>query len=467
MRLLLSAIALVPAILLATPATASPGWPAFRALFEELVETDTSPATGSCTRAAEQVRARLAAAGFPDQDLHLLVDPAYPKDGSLVAILPGTDPKRGALLLLAHIDVVNARRADWTHDPFNLREEAGDFTARGVADMKALASIWADSLIRLKSAGTRLPRTLKLALTCGEETTGAFNGANDLATRHRDLIAADFALNEGGGGRMADDGTPLQLSIQVGEKKYQDFRLEVTNPGGHSSRPRPDNAIYSLARALQRIEAHRFPITFNDTTRAFFVNAAETYPAPMRARMLALAANPADPDADAVVSRDPTLNAMLRTTCVATTLDAGHATNALPQRAGANINCRIIPGETVETTAAALTAAIADPAVSLTATGALGKAAIQPPLSATVIEPAERLARTHFPGTRLLPTMSVGATDGPYLAAAGIPVYGVPGLLQDSAGSNAHGLNERIRVDAVARARNYLFDLIQEYARAP
>lgn len=445
----------------AAHAAADPTEPAFRSLYKELVETNTTLSQGSCTLAAEQIATRLKAAGFADSDVHLLVDPQHPKEGSLVAVLPGKDPDAKALLLLAHIDVVEAKRSDWTRDPFVLVEEDGKFWARGVADDKAQAAIYADTMIRLKNA-PKLKRTVKLALTCGEETSGAFNGAWWLAHNHRDLIDAEFALNEGGGGRLSADGKREQLVLQVGEKNYQDYEMVATNPGGHSSRPRPDNAIYQLAHALERIEGYSFPVHLNDTTAAFFTQTAATAAPAMGAAMKALVANPQDKAANATVSADLTYNSMLRTTCVATQVDAGHAQNALPQHAAANINCRIIPGETPETTLAALQK-VAGPEVKISAKPRRNKPAIQPPLTPRVVNPAIAIAKKHFPGVPLVPTMSTGATDAPYLAEVGIPVYGVPGIFSEPEGG-VHGLNERIGVQSVMDGRAYLFDLIKAYA---
>lgn len=454
----------LPALLAAGQAQAAdPSEAAFRALFRELVETNTAVSTGSCTKAAEQIGARLKAAGYTDSQITYFVVPEHPRDGGIVAVLPGLDRSRKAILLLAHIDVVEARREDWTRDPFTLIEEKGYFFGRGVADNKAQAAIFADTMIRLK-AEKPLKRTVKLALTCGEETSGAFNGAQWLAENRRDLIDAEFAMNEGGGGRVRPDGTPEQLSLQIGEKHYQDYRLEVTNPGGHSSRPVPDNAIYQLAAALKSVEAHRFPIVLNDTTRAFFLNASSMFPAPIQAPMRTISANPADPDAAAILSMEPTLNAMLRTTCVATQLQAGHAQNALPQRATANVNCRIIPGETVEGTRLALEKAIANPKVTVSASELRNTVAVQPPLTDRILKPAAELGARHFGNLPLLPIMSTGATDGPFLAAVGIPVYGVPGILYDADGGGVHGLNERIRVASVLKGRAYLHDLLKAYA---
>src|SRR3954466_1093114 len=260
------------AALAAAPASAQPAQDdaAFRATYKELIETNTTLSAGSCTLAAERMAARLKAAGFADSDLHLIVEPSHPKEGSLVAILPGTDPKAKAILLLAHIDVVEANRADWERDPFTLVEENGYFYARGSSDDKAQASVWVDTLARFKREGFRPTRTIKMALTCGEETAGAFNGAQYLAAHERALIDAEFGLNEGAGGLLGEDGKPVVLNIQAGEKFPQNYRLEVTNPGGHSSRPVRENAIYRLADALIKLRAYDFPIQSNAATLGYF-----------------------------------------------------------------------------------------------------------------------------------------------------------------------------------------------------
>jgi acetylornithine deacetylase/succinyl-diaminopimelate desuccinylase-like protein len=457
MRSVLLAAALVSVPAAAQPA--DPTEPRFRELYKELVETNTTLSAGDCTRAATQVAARMKAAGFTDEQLVIFTDPAHPKEGGLVATLPGTSRTEKPILLLAHIDVVEARREDWTRDPFKLVEENGYFYGRGVVDDKAMAAMWADSLIRLK-AGKPLKRTLKMALTCGEETNNAFNGAEYLSTKRRDLIDAAYALNEGGGGRLKPDGSPQMLALQVGEKFSANYTLSVTNPGGHSSMPRTDNAIYQLARAVSRIQAHKFPVTLNDTTRAQMTRLAPIVGGAGGDAMRAIAANPADARAEAVLANDPIINSTLRTTCVATLLNAGHAENALPQRATANVNCRIFPGQTMATTQAALTAVIADSQVTITPKPPRGPLAAPPPLDPKLLQPMERLAARHFPGLPIVPIVSTGATDAVFLAAAGIPTYGVPGILMESDGGGIHGLNERIRVSSVLRGRAYLHDLV-------
>jgi acetylornithine deacetylase/succinyl-diaminopimelate desuccinylase-like protein len=305
-----------------------------------------------------------------------------------------------------------------------------------------------------------------MALTCGEETTGAFSGADWLAKNKPELIAAAFALNEGGGGRTDGHGKLLEQTLQVGEKAAQNYRVEATNPGGHSSIPIRDNAIYELAEALIRVRDHEFPVKFTDTTRAFFARAGAAHHDELGHAMVALAANPGDAAAEAIVSRDRRYHSMLRTTCVATLLSGGHAENALPQRATANVNCRIFPGETVEQTRAALVAAIADPRITVGTEQPIRPVAVPPALDPRIVVPAEKLVARYFPGVPLVPTMSTGATDGIFLEAIGIPVYGVPGFWGDPDGNGVHGLNERRGVRSLYVGRDFLTDLIKAYAGA-
>lgn len=438
---------------------------AFREIYKELVETNTTLSVGSCTEAAAKMGARLKAAGFADADLHYLTAPANPKEGSLVAVLNGSDPKAGAVLLLGHIDVVEARREDWTRDPFVLIEEDGYFYGRGTADMKGLDAIWVDTLIRLKQAKTPPKWTLKMALTCGEETAEAFNGADWLVKNKPELIAADFVLNEGGGGRLSPDGKRETLSIQVGEKAAQSYLVTVTNPGGHSSRPRPDNAIYQLSEALLKIRAYVFPAKFTDTTKVGFELRAQRGDAAGQA-LTRLMANPADAEAARIAATDVNVNSILHTNCVTTRLDAGHANNALPQRATATVNCRIFPGETVEGTRETLVKVIGDPGVKVDLIPPVRPIAINPPLDPKVVGPMKTLAAKHFPGVPVIPSMSSGATDGRYFGPAKMYVYGVPGIFGDPDGNGAHGLNERIRVKSLYDGRDYLFDLVKAYVGA-
>jgi acetylornithine deacetylase/succinyl-diaminopimelate desuccinylase-like protein len=439
---------------------------AFLALYKELVETNTTLSAGSCTLAAERLASHLKAAGFADADVTQFSVAEHPKEGGLVAILHGRSSNAKPILLLGHLDVVEAKREDWTRDPFTLIEENGYFYARGSADMKAMDATWVDALMRFKQSGYHPRRTIKLALTCGEETTYAFNGADWLAKNRPELIAAEFALNEGGSGRTDGHGKVILQSIQVGEKAVQNYRLETVNAGGHSSIPIRDNAIYELADALAKLRDYEFPVRFSATTRAFFAKAGAARADELGRAMQALSLNPDDAAAEAVVSKDRSYHSMLRTTCVATLLEGGHANNALPQRAAANVNCRIFPGETVEGTMTTLETVIADTGVKVTMLPPVRPLAVPPPLDPRVIGPAEKLVAKYFPGVPLVPTMSTGATDGIFLEAIGIPVYGAPGGWIDPDGNGVHGLNERRSVRSVFIGRDFLTDLVKQYAES-
>jgi acetylornithine deacetylase/succinyl-diaminopimelate desuccinylase-like protein len=455
-------------LLAAGPARASdtlrPDQVAYRDLFRELVETNTTLSSGNCTEAAARMAARLRKAGLPEADLHPFAVPEHPKEGGLVAVLHGRDPAARPILLLAHIDVVEARRDDWTRDPFTLVEENGYFYARGVADDKAMASVWVDTFVRFLQDGFKPRRTLKIALTCGEETNGAFNGAQYLSTQQRDLIDAEFALNEGAWGTLDDKGHKVMMSVQAGEKASQNYQLEVRNSGGHSSRPVKDNAIYHLAAGMTRLSTYEFPVRLNDATREYFTRMADIKGGDLGAAMRALVKDPTDANAVATVTADPTWNAMLRTTCVATTLEGGHATNALPQRARANVNCRIYPDQTFEDVRQDLERAIADPAVKVTTLEIRGPMAKAPPLTPQIMKPIEKVAAEIYPGVPVLPLFQAGATDGQFLGAAGIPTYGIGAHFFDPDLGGIHGLNERIRTSSLYEGRDFLYELVKIYA---
>jgi len=446
-----------------TPAP-RPDQVAFRALFEELVEIDTTLSGGSCTRAAEAMAARLRAAGYPAGDVRVIVPPERPKDGNLVAVLRGTDRGARPILLLAHIDVVEARRSDWQRDPFTLVEEGGYFYARGVSDDKAMAASFADSMIRFRRENWRPRRDIKLALTCGEETSDTFDGVEYLLEHHRRLIDAAFAINEGAGGRLDPEGARVALEVQAGEKIYQDYSLVTTNPGGHSSRPTRENAIYRLAAALRKIEAYDFPVELNAATRLFFERMAAIVGGAQGADMRAVAANPQNAAAAQRLARDPRYNSMLRTTCVATQVDAGHAPNALPQRAHANVNCRILPGHTSEEVRTALETLIGDRNVAVTLNAPPDPVSPAPTLTRAILGPVEQVAARLWPGVPVVPTMATGATDGRFLTHAGIPTYGMSGMFGDPDGNGVHGLNERIRVRSLHEGRDFLYEVVKIYA---
>jgi acetylornithine deacetylase/succinyl-diaminopimelate desuccinylase-like protein len=467
-------LALAVAALVAGPAVAQvptgtmgplrPDQKQFFALYKELVETDTSVTSGDCTQAAAQIAARLKAAGFADGQITQFSVPDHPKEGGIVAVYPGTSSTLKPILLLAHIDVVAAKRADWVRDPFKLVEEGGYYYARGIADDKFMAATWADTLIRFKQEGYKPARTVKMALTCGEETDTAFNGAQYLANHKRDLIDAAFALNEGGGGDTDGKGHIIDQSIQVGEKIYQDYKLVATNPGGHSSGPVRENAIYDIAEALVKIREHEFPTEFTDTTRAFFAKAGAVRQDELGPAMVRLAANPADAEAEKIVNTDKWFHSMLRTTCVATMIDGGHARNALPQRVEANVNCRIFPGHTPAEIQGELASIIGNPAITIDMQRKDKPLAIPPALNPAIVGPMERLSARYWPGVPVIPGMSTGATDGLYLSAVGIPTYGVPGIWGDPDGNGTHGLNERMEARSLYVGRDYLYDLVKEYA---
>ena len=436
----------------------------FRALFKEMVETNTS-LSGSCTALAEKIARHLKQAGYSDADIHLFSAPDHPKEGGIVAVLRGSNPRLKAILLLGHLDVVEAKRADWTRDPYQFIEEGGYFYGRGTADMKSQVAVWVDTMMRLKQEKFANLRAIKMALTCGEETSTAFNGAKWLSMNQRDLIDAEFALNEGGGGDNDDHGKPLLMEVQAAEKFPQNYTLTVTNPGGHSSRPVKKNAIYQLATALTKISAYQFPFESSEITRTFFGKMAPQKGGEIGQAMTAFAKNPNDLKAAARIAQDPDFNGVLHTTCVATLLSAGHANNALPQRAEANINCRIFPGTTPEQVRDTLAQLAGDPDVKVTLAdhrSEVLKAAQS--LNPKVFGPVETLTAKYWPGVPVVPAMSAGATDGAFLTPVGIPTYGVSGMFFDTDGNGAHGLNERVRVDSVYKGRQFLYDIVKVYA---
>jgi len=452
---------------LAADSRSRAGEPEFRSLYKELIETNTALSVGSCTLAAERMAARLKSAGI-DQ-VQVFAAPDHPKEGGLVAVYPGSDPNARAMLLLAHLDVVEAKREDWTRDPFVLVEENGSFYARGTVDDKAEAAIWVDTLVRYANEKFKPRRAIKLALTCGEETAGAFNGAQWLSSNHSDWIDAEFALNEGAWGELDAQGNRVAMNVQAGEKVAQNYLLEVTNPGGHSSRPRKDNAIYKLAAALPRIEAYEFPAQFTDASRAYFTGMAKIQAgkgnAAVAAAMNALVKDPNDAQAIALVSnQDVSWNATLRTTCVATILEAGHATNALPQRARANINCRIFPGVSGESVRAQLEKLVADPEVKVTMLEVRGPSSPPPPLTRKIMGPFEKLSAQYFPGVPVLPVLQAGATDGQFLNGIGIATYGIEPLFMGPDLGHIHGLNEYVGVKSLLDARAFLYDLVKIYS---
>jgi acetylornithine deacetylase/succinyl-diaminopimelate desuccinylase-like protein len=435
---------------------------AFRAIYEELVEIDTSPSTGSCTRAANAMLAHLRNAGYSERDARTIVPDGAPDDGNLVAVLRGSS--RRSVLLLAHIDVVDARRDDWERDPFTLVEEDGYFYARGASDDKAMAAVFLDLMMRLRRENFRPRRTIRLALTCGEETSNRVNGVDYLIRNHREWVQADFAVNEGAGGMLSRDGRPIALNVQAGEKIHQVFALTVTNPGGHSSRPVPENAIYRLSAGLGRLAQHQFPVELTPVVRTFFERMAPIVGGDTGAAMTAIARNPRDAEAAAVLARDASYNAIMRTTCIATQLDAGHAPNALPQRAVATLSCRVLQGHTPEEVQAELQRVLGDEQVRVDIVRRR-EGSSPPRLTRQILAPVERAAARLWPGVPIIPTMTPGATDGRFLNNAGIPTYGMSGMFSAPGENNAHGLNERIRVRSLYDGREFLEAIVRDYAR--
>lgn len=441
-----------------------PDQASFRSLYKELVETNTTLSVGDCTLAAKRMAAHLKAAGYADSDIRIIVPDGQPRFGALVATLAGSDRSAKALLLLAHIDVVEAKREDWERDPFTLIEENGYFYGRGSSDDKAMAAVFTDLMVRFKKDGFKPKRTVKLALTCGEETPDSYNSVAELTAKDPSVLDAAFGLNEGAGGRLDKDGNRIALEIQAGEKVYQDFTLETVNPGGHSSRPRHDNAIYELTSGLNKLAAYDFPVIFNPVTKAYFAAMSPITPGQSGKDLAALAGDKPDPQVLARVSQDPGWNSTLRTTCVATMMEAGHAPNALAQHAKANVNCRILPGTPIPEVQKTLQEVVADPGIKISTVGALSPVSPPPPLTDKIMGPVRTVAAKMWPGVPVVPTMATGATDGRFLNAAGVPIYGLSGMFRDPDGSGVHGLNERIRVRSLYEGRDFLADVVKIYA---
>jgi acetylornithine deacetylase/succinyl-diaminopimelate desuccinylase-like protein len=441
-----------------------------REVYSELISINTVDSVGSVTRAAEAMAKRFRAAGFPDSDVKILTRPGKPTKGNLIVRYRGRAGSNGPkpILLLAHLDVVAALRSDWPRDPFTLAEEGGFFLGRGTADDKAMASIFVANLLRYKQEGWRPQRDIILALTADEES-GDANGPEWLVKEHRDLIDAAYALNEGGGGSLAGSGNdvhPLFHTVQAAEKVYVDFTLTATNPGGHSSVPRPDNAIYELSDALGRLARFSFPVTLNPTTRGFFEQTAKVEQPAVAAAMRAIVANPDDAAAAATLSRDARFASMLRTTCVATRLAGGHAYNALPQSASANVNCRMVPTSSLEETRSTLARVVADTGIAITYTQ---KQLPRFPASTLPIDPAvlsatTELTRTMWGDIPVIPTMSTGATDSHWLREVGIPSYGISGLFSLPGETNAHGRDEKMRVKSYYDGLEFLDQLVRRLA---
>jgi acetylornithine deacetylase/succinyl-diaminopimelate desuccinylase-like protein len=424
-----------------------------RDIFRQLVEINTTDSVGSTTIAAEAMAKRLLEAGFSPEDVKVL----GPNDrkGNLVARYRGTGSRK-PILIIGHLDVVEARREDWTTDPFQFVEKDGFFYGRGTQDMKVNDAILITTFIRFHREGYRPDRDIILALTADEEG-GKSNGVDWLVKNHRDLIDAEFVLNADAGGVTTANGKPVNVDVEASEKLYADFQLKATNPGGHSSLPTPDNAIYHIADALARLEKTTFPFELNDVTRAYFKQRATLESGQIAADMNAILQTPPDSAAIARLSADARFNSTMRTTCVATMLSAGHAPNALPQLAQANVNCRILPGHSAEEIRLELVRIFADPKVTVRYVDDAGKVydatpekkAFSPMLPPDeVLRPLARIADEMFNGVPVIPDMETGASDSIYTVAAGLPSYGINGVAVDQDDIRAHGKDERVRVSS-------------------
>ena len=432
----------------------------------EAVNTNTTASAGSTTALARKLQARLIAAGYPARDIHIVGGDR--RNQNLVVRLRGAPSGKKPILLAAHLDVVEAKRSDWTHDPFVLRRENGYFLGRGAEDNKAGVTMLVTNLIRWKRERWVPDRDI-IAMFTADEESDATKGVQWLLANQRTLIDAEYALNTDGGGVELAAGKPRAFYMDASEKVYATFRLEATNPGGHSSRPRPDNAIYALARALSRLEGYTFAPKLNEVSRAQLERSAALYSADTAAdmRRIATGYSTSAPDADAIaamrrLSGDPSFNALFRTTCVATTLDGGHAENALPQRARALVNCRMLPNDPPAEVERILRSIAGD---SVVVTVPYKPVPSDPsPLRPELMSLLDQLSARYFPGIPVIPIMAAGATDGLYLRNAGIPAYDPSALAEAEGEANAHGLNEKVREKSVYDAVAFWYDMVKGLA---
>jgi len=453
MRFLAAVVALVPLC------AQSPEQQLAREIFKQLIEINTTDSSGDNTRAAEAMAARFRAAGFPARDVQVLA-PVVRK-GNLVVRLLGTGTAR-PILFLGHLDVVEARRADWPSDPFVFREEDGYFYGRGTADMKGDDAALVAAFLRIKREKFKPARDLILALTSDEEG-GPANGVDWLVKQHRDLIDAQFCVNTDAGGGHIKNGKPIYLAMQAAEKIYLSYKLEVANKGGHSSVPTRDNAIYHLADGLSRLGRFEFPVHLFDVTRAAFERGANLYGGQLGADLKTMVQNPNDPAAVARLSAIPFYNAQMRTTCVPTMLSGGHAENALPQLASGVVNCRLLPVDKPADIKGTLEQVLGDSKITLTEINhpvATRYTPIDPKVMSAVTASTNKI----WPGIPVIPAMDTGATDGIYLIRAGIPTYGVSGIFNDEDDYRAHGRSERILVKSFDDAVDFIYDLVTRLA---
>ncbi|MGA2844643.1 MAG: M20/M25/M40 family metallo-hydrolase [Candidatus Acidiferrales bacterium] len=431
-----------------------------RDLYKQLIEINTTDSVGSTTVAAEAMAQRLRDAGYAASDVQVIGPNA--RKGNLVARLRGTGARK-PMLLICHLDVVEARREDWSMDPFQFIEKDGYFYGRGSGDIKDGDAILMTAMIRLKQEGFKPDRDIILALTADEEG-GASNGVEWLIKNHRDLIDAEFILNPDAGDFELDQGKKLLVGVQAAEKLYQDFDVKVTNPGGHSSLPGKENAIYELADGLTRLEHYQFPFELSEVTREYFKREADIVGGSTGADMKAILKTPPDEAAVARLSESPFYNARMRTTCVATRLEGGHANNALPGMARANVNCRILPGHTPDEVQATLEKVLADPKISVSQIVSSGSGLRSNPVSTlqpSVMTAVEKVTAEMWPGVPVVPVLDAGASDGAISRAAGFPTYGIPGVFMDVDDDRSHGRDERIRVASFYEGVDFYYRLIK------
>ncbi len=427
-----------------------------RDVFRDLIEINTTDSSGSTTRAAEAMAERLVAAGLPKADVRVLGP--NPRKGNLVARLRGRGTEK-PILLLAHLDVVEARREDWSFDPFKFVEQEGYYYGRGTNDIKSGAAVLVAGLIRMKQEGYVPARDLILALTADEEG-GKYNGVDWLLREHREMIDAEYCLNTDGGGGEIRGGKYLANEVQAAEKVYLSFSLEVKNRGGHSSLPVKDNAIYHLAGGLARLAEYDFPVKLNEITRSYFGRMSKIQTGALADDMKALAADSPDATVVSRVARSPYFNALMRTTCVPTMLEGGHAENALPQTARAVVNCRMLPADSPEEVQRTLQRILADDKISVTPIGS-PRPSPASPLQPKVMKAIEQATSELWPGVPVVPIMSTGASDGLYLRRAGVPVYGVSGLFDDVDDVRAHGKDERIGIKQFFDGLEFMYRVVK------
>jgi acetylornithine deacetylase/succinyl-diaminopimelate desuccinylase-like protein len=437
-----------------------------RDIFKQLVEINTTDSVGNTTTAAEAMAKRLRDAGYPESDLY--IGGPNPRKGNLVARLHGTGARK-PILMIGHLDVVEARREDWSVDPFVFLEKDGYFYGRGSIDMKSGDTFLMMTMIRLKKEGFKPDRDIIMALTADEEG-GQSNGVDWLLKNHRDLIEAEYALNPDAGTFQMVGDKKSMTAIQASEKLYQDFELKVTNPGGHSSLPVADNAIYELANGLVRLEHYKFPFELNEVTRSYLHLMSIIVGGELGADMEAVLQNPPDAAALERLSQKPFYNGIMHTTCVATRLDAGHANNALPQMARANVNCRILPGHTADEIRATIVKVLDDPKITVTPvlTGGLVARTNPPsPLRPDLMSTLEKVTKEMWPGVPVVPVMETGASDGAYSRAAGIPTYGISGMWMDPNDDRSHGRDERLQVWSFYTGVDFYYRFVKALSSNP